>query len=215
MIKAGNRIVVLGAGPAGLGAALGLARRGIEVDVLERGALVGGNAGSFDLADIRVDYGSHRLHPATDPEIFEEIRSLLGDDLLERPRHGRIHLLGRFIHFPLRPLDMLLRMPPTFGAGVSFDIATKPFVSSSVDRPENFASVLERGLGKTICRDFYFPYARKMWGLEPEEISATQAYKRVSAGSIGKMVRRLLPGGGATLTDQKLRRSTRHHHLPF
>jgi len=56
--------------------------------------------------------------------------------------------------------------------------------------------VLERGLGPTICRDFYFPYARKIWGLEPEAISAAQAHKRVSAGSIGKLLRRLLPGGG-------------------
>lgn len=198
MSGAGNRVVVLGAGPAGLGAALGLARRGITVDVLERGQLVGGNAGSFEIAGIRADYGSHRLHPATDPEIFAEIRELLGDDLLERPRHGRIHLLGRFIHFPLRPVDLLLRMPPAFGAGVIFDIATKALPKPAASGPESFASVLQRGLGRTICRDFYFPYARKMWGLEPDEISATQAYKRVSAGSISKMIRRLLPGGGAT-----------------
>ena len=44
--------------------------------------------------------------------------------------------------------------------------------------------MLERGLGPTICREFYFPYARKIWGLEPEQIAAIQAHKRVSAGSI-------------------------------
>jgi len=192
------RVVVLGAGPAGLGAALGLARRGFEVDVLERGPDVGGNAGSFEIAGVRADYGSHRLHPATDPEIFAEIRGLLGEDLLERPRHGRIHLLGRFIHFPLRPLDLLLRTPPAFAAGVAFDLATKPLPRPHPAGEATFASVLARGLGRTICRDFYFPYARKMWGLEPEQIAAAQAYKRVSAGSIGKMLRRLLPGGAGT-----------------
>jgi protoporphyrinogen oxidase len=52
--------------------------------------------------------------------------------------------------------------------------------------------VLQRGLGSTICREFYFPYARKIWGLEPEEISPTQAYKRVSAGSVAKLLKRLV-----------------------
>jgi protoporphyrinogen oxidase len=56
--------------------------------------------------------------------------------------------------------------------------------------------VLERGLGSTICREFYFPYARKIWGLEPGEISPIQARRRVSAGSIGKLVKRLIPGTG-------------------
>ena len=71
-----SRVVILGAGPAGLGAALGLARRGFTVDVLEQAAQVGGNAGSFELAGLRVDFGSHRLHPATAPEVFAEIRAL-------------------------------------------------------------------------------------------------------------------------------------------
>ena len=55
-------VVVLGAGPAGLGAAYQLARSGkASVTVLERNTAVGGNAGSFDVAGMRVDYGSHRL----------------------------------------------------------------------------------------------------------------------------------------------------------
>lgn len=193
-------VVVLGAGPAGLGAALELAERGVDVDVLERAGAVGGNAGSFEIEGLRVDYGSHRLHPASDPAVLERIQSLLGEDLLERPRHGRIHLLGNWIHFPLRPLDLALRMPPRFAFGAATDLARKllPGGQSADDAHETFASVLERGLGATICREFYFPYARKIWGLEPEEIAATQAHKRVSAGSIGKLLRRLLPGGVAT-----------------
>ena len=188
-----SRVVILGAGPAGLGAALGLARRGFTVDVLEQAAQVGGNAGSFELAGLRVDFGSHRLHPATAPEVFAEIRALLGEDLLERPRHGRIHLLGRFLHFPLRPVDLLLRTPPRFALGAARDLVAGA-LPGAAPHEETFASVLERGLGPTICRDFYFPYARKIWGLEPEEIAVAQATKRVSANSIGKLLRRLLPG---------------------
>ena len=52
--------------------------------------------------------------------------------------------------------------------------------------------MLEHGLGRTICRNFYFPYARKIWGLPPVELDAEQARRRVSAGSLGKMLRKVL-----------------------
>src|SRR5581483_7115621 len=162
-------VVILGAGPAGLGAAYRLAQRArVHVTVLERNSEVGGNAGSFPLAGLRVDYGSHRLHPSCDPEVLRDIRALLGADLLERPRHGRIRLRGRWIHFPLKPLDLALRLSPGFALGVVTDSALKPLRGRQASRaPETFASVLEAGLGPTICRDFYFPYARKIWGMEP------------------------------------------------
>ena len=121
----GLDVIVLGAGPAGLAAANGLARRGLSVHLVEAQAAVGGNAGSFELAGLRVDFGSHRLHPASHPAVFAELRELLGEDLLERPRHGRIRLLGRWIHFPLRPLDLALRVDPRFAAGVGLDLARR------------------------------------------------------------------------------------------
>ncbi|MDX1648480.1 MAG: FAD-dependent oxidoreductase [Myxococcota bacterium] len=191
-------MAVLGAGPAGLGAAFELARRDVDVTVLERRDAVGGLAGSFELEGIRVDYGSHRLHPASDPEVLADVRALLGDDLLVRPRHGRIRLMGRWLHFPLRPLDLALRVPPRFAAGVGLDLARKAVPRPAPSGEESFADVLERGLGRTICREFYFPYARKIWGMEPEAISPVQARKRVASGSIGKMLRRLLPGGAGS-----------------
>ena len=185
-------IAVLGAGPAGVGAAYWLTRCGrAQVTILEQRELPGGNAGSFEVEGIRVDYGSHRLHPSCDPEILAELRELLGDDLLDRPRHGRIHLLGRWIHFPLKPLDLALNLPPSFAFRAALDSFFRSSTRTS-SKEENFASVLEEGLGHTFCQEFYFPFARKLWGLEPHELSATQARRRVSANSPAKLLGRLL-----------------------
>jgi len=186
-------IAILGAGPAGLGAAwrLQLAGRARAI-VLEQRDDVGGNSGGFELAGIPVDYGSHRLHPSCDPRIMADLRQLLGADLLDRPRHGRIRLRGKWIHFPLKPVDLALRLPWSFGFGVAGDAITKPFARNGHVGEETFASVLRRGLGATICRDFYFPYAIKMWGMPPEALSAIQARRRVSAGSLGRMVGKVL-----------------------
>jgi len=191
------RVAVLGGGPAGVGAAYALARRGVAATLVEQRANVGGNSGSFELEGLRVDYGSHRLHPASDAEVLALIRERLGLELLTRPRHGRIRLLGRWIHFPLRAGDLALRTPPRFGAGVALDLAAKLLPRGTAPADESFATVLRRGLGRTICEEFYFPYARKVWGLAPEEMSPIQARRRVSSGSIAKMLKRLLPGGGS------------------
>jgi protoporphyrinogen oxidase len=187
-------VTILGAGPAGLGAAHQLSRRRLaQVTVLERNNVVGGNAGSFELGGMRVDYGSHRLHPACDPEVMRDIREMLNGDLLDMPRHGRIRLRGRWIHFPLKPLDLALRLPPSFAWGVTNDFVRKALKwSANGTDKQTFSSILERGLGRTICRDFYFPYARKLWGLEPDQLSAIQARRRVSAGSLLKMARKVL-----------------------
>lgn len=193
-MSAPSRVVILGAGPSGVGAAQRLATTGrAAVTVLERAREVGGLAGSFELDGFHVDFGSHRLHPACAPEILADIRALLGRDLLDRPRHGRIHLRGRWIHFPLKPLDLALRLPPTFALGTVADFARKLWPSGTrAGEPESFATVLLRGLGKTICRDFYFPYARKIWGRAPEELSAIQARRRVKAGSPAKLAMKIL-----------------------
>ena len=169
--------------------------------------MVGGLAGSFELGGLQVDYGSHRLHPSCDVSILADIRQLLGADLLDRPRHGRIRLRGRWIHFPLKPLDLLLSLPPAFALGGAFDVAKRawPFGRNGLNgHGESFASVLQSSLGETICRDFYFPYARKIWGRAPEDLSAIQARRRVKAGSMGKILKKVLsavpglkpPGGG-------------------
>ena len=187
---ASPHVIILGAGPAGVGGAFQLRRLGAaRVTVLEQRSVVGGNAGSFEAGGLRLDYGSHRLHPACDPDILADIRNLLGDELLDRPRHGRIRLRGRWIHFPLKPVDLLLRLDPAFAAGSLTDMIRRPAAGGDA---ENFATIMRASLGPTICDEFYFPYARKIWGVDPAELSPVQARRRVSANSFGKLIRKVL-----------------------
>jgi protoporphyrinogen oxidase len=185
-------IVILGAGPAGLGAAYRLRRDDrARVTVVERAGRVGGNAASFELDGNYLDYGSHRLHPSCAPEILADIRTMLGADLRERPRHGRIRLRGRWVHFPLKPLDLLFNLDPAFTAGALRDAAVRMLRRPPADA-RSFADALMARLGPTVCDDFYFPYARKIWGLPADELAAEQAHRRVAANSPGKLIRKVL-----------------------
>jgi protoporphyrinogen oxidase len=189
-----QKVIILGAGPAGLALAIKLLRRRElknEVLVIEQNPYVGGITASFEYEGLVFDYGSHRLHPSTAEDILQDIRDLLGRDLLTRPRNGRIRLLGRFVKFPLNPLDLVLHLPLSFLIGIVWDTTKKIFKRKRKDNA-SYAEVLLNGLGQTICNTFYFPYARKLWKLNPEEISAVQAYRRISANNVMKMIRKAL-----------------------
>ena len=171
-------IAVLGAGPAGLMTALKAREQGHEVTIFEASDRVGGMAASFEVAGQRVDFGSHRLHPATDPEIMSLIKSLLGDDLQTRERHGRIRLKNQWIGFPLRTLDMIKHLPIRFSGAVAFDTITKPLRSS---RTSDFESEIQRRLGPTVAREFYGPYTTKLYGVDPSHLTTELSNRRVSA----------------------------------
>jgi len=187
-------VAVLGAGPSGLAAALGAARRGLRVVVLEQAQTVGGLASSFEIAGQRVDHGSHRLHVATPPEILRVLADLLGEDLQLRTRNGRIRMDGRWMAFPLRPIDLIRHAPPSLAAGAVRDLVLSPLRAR---RPaaDTFAARVRQALGPTIAKRFYEPYARKLWGVDAGELSSELFRRRVSAGSAAGLVRRIVRGG--------------------
>jgi protoporphyrinogen oxidase len=190
------RVIVLGGGPAGCGGAYQLRRTGkADVVLIERQDVVGGNAGSFQWGGQWLDYGSHRLHHTVDPQILADIQAMLGADFGDFERHGRIRLRNRWVHFPIQTSDLLKRLDKGFAFGLMRDVIARKL--SPQAEGNTFASVLLANLGPTMSHHFYFPYARKMWGHEPAVLSGIQARKRVSAGSFGKLLKRLVkPVGG-------------------
>ncbi|KOX22339.1 phytoene dehydrogenase [Saccharothrix sp. NRRL B-16348] len=76
-----DHVVVVGAGLAGLSAALHLLGAGRRVTVVERDAVPGGRAGRLDLGGYRFDTGPTVL---TMPELVDEALNAVGDSLADR-----------------------------------------------------------------------------------------------------------------------------------
>lgn len=77
----GDHVVVVGAGLAGLSAALHLAGRGRAVTVVEREPWPGGRAGRLDIDGYRIDTGPTVL---TMPDIIDETFAAVGERLSDR-----------------------------------------------------------------------------------------------------------------------------------
>ncbi len=187
---------MLGGGAAGLSAAWRAALTGRSVVLLERSSALGGLAASFEIAGIRVDHGSHRLHPATDPVLLADIGRLLGGDLQTRPRNGRLRLYDRWVRFPLAARELARAVPPAARRRIVRDTLCLPFRMAGwpgyAASPRSYGAALSRSLGPELYDVMYRPYAQKLWGLSGDLIDVEQARRRVSADNPWKIARRVL-----------------------
>lgn len=185
-------VAVLGAGPAGAMAALTAARSGRSVVLVEAEDHVGGMAASIEVAGVRVDLGSHRLHPVVPPAVWEVLEPLMGDVLQPRQRRGRIALAGQWLQFPLQVGDLVRHLPPRFTARIAADTLAAPFRGPGGD---DALSTIRARLGPAVAEQFYAPYLEKLWGLPPDQLSAEVADRRVSARGAGDILRKIARRG--------------------
>ena len=175
--------VVLGAGPAGLSAALGLAREGVEVDVLEMDSQVGGLCKSTKKDGFIFDLGGHRFI-TKDELVLAEIEGLMKDDLLLRPRKSVIRLQGRFFNYPVEILDVLLKINPVVSLRCASDfLATKLGAYSGLN-DNSFENWVIKRFGRTLYDIYFGPYSHKLWGVPPTQISSDWAAQRISLVNI-------------------------------
>jgi protoporphyrinogen oxidase len=169
-------VVVIGAGPAGLTAALQLAELGVPVLVVEANQRVGGLAQTVEYKGFRFDIGGHRFFTKV-PAVRELWRSMLGSDFLKRPRLSRILFDGKFFDYPLKPVDAL------FNLGIVRIIAILASYIRVMVRPihpeVSFEDWVTNRFGRRLFRLFFQTYTEKVWGIPCRAISARWAAQRI------------------------------------
>jgi len=184
--NSGVRVVILGAGPAGLTAAYELSNLGVACVVLEQDAVVGGLARTVEYKGFRFDIGGHRFY--TKVSLVQQIwRDVLGDELLTRKRLSRIYYKSRFYKYPLEPLDAFrgLGLTETLRCGLSFG-RSRLFPTL----PErDFATWVSNRFGRRLFETFFKSYTEKVWGMNCREIAAEWAAQRIQGLSVWSLLR--------------------------
>ncbi len=127
-----DRVVIVGAGVAGLVSAFALAARGLEVTVLERDALPGGKMREIGVGASQIDSGPTVF---TMRWVFDELFSAVGENFSD--------------HVRLRPLEILARH--AWDEHARLDLFADE--ERSVDAIGDFAGAAEAARYRAFCRD--------------------------------------------------------------
>ncbi len=176
------RVVVIGAGPAGLTAAYQLTKAGVTSTILEATDVVGGISQTAERDGWRFDIGGHRFFTKVQPveSLWHEI--LDDDEFLLRPRMSRIYYQGKYYDYPIKPLNALRNL--------GFLEALRCVASYlwAKVRPPTDQSTLEgyvvADYGRRLYEHFFRTYNIKVWGVDPANLSADFGAQRIKGMSL-------------------------------
>ena len=188
-MKQDAKVVVLGAGPAGLACGWALEESGDgDYAIFEKGSVYGGNARTVRFQEFLYDTGPHRFH-ARDPETTEKVSKLLGADLKSVEAPSRIWWKGKFVDFPLRPIQILRDGGLLYTLRASRDFISSRFNFRNRGGVTSFSDFAVRRFGATIANTFLIPFSERLWGLPGSDLSPDIAGRRLPGFSIMGMVK--------------------------
>ncbi|MBL9000987.1 MAG: FAD-dependent oxidoreductase [Phycisphaerae bacterium] len=188
------RIVVIGAGPTGLGAGYRLQELGYtNFTVYESLPFVGGLAHSFvDPVGFTWDIGGHVMfsHYTYYDGVFEK---LMGEDYTLNDRESWVRIAGRWVPYPFQNNIRYLprEMAHDCIAGL-IRAQTGGGTVKSHHEAKNFGEFIDAVFGEGIARHFMRPYNFKVWAYPPEMMNKQWIGERVAVIDYERALRNLI-----------------------
>lgn len=191
-----EKVIVLGAGPAGMTAAWRLIREGYQVHLLERAERVGGFGASFEWKEFILDYGPHAFH-VKEGDILPIVESFFDGDLLKKKRNIRTLVKGKHLKYPFEFYNLITCLNPFLTARMVFDFLMSSLIYKFIHVPDdNFESWGIKRFGKTLYNFCFGNYTEKVWGMPPRLISPKFAAKKIKGLDFKSIISKILGGKG-------------------
>ena len=181
-----KRVIILGAGLAGLSSAWHLQKQGLDCQLFEQEEEVGGLCRSRKINGFTFDYSGHLLHFRRD-YAFKLVKNLLGSNLVEHKRSAWVYSHGVYNRYPLQA--NLYRLPPAVVKEclLGFISASKNKHSLS-NESLNFLSWISQSFGPGIARHFMVPYNTKFWAVPLKRLTCEWLNGFIPVPSLSEVV---------------------------
>ena len=182
---------ILGAGPAGLSIGYYAKKKNIPFIINESSNQVGGNCRTIKNGDFKFDTGAHRFHDKI-PTVTQEIKELMGDELLIVKSPSKIYKDGTMIDFPIN-LSSLLQ---SLSLGQICDILIENLFkrSSNGSMEKNFKNRAYHTYGKTLSNLFLINYTEKLWGRSADLLQEDVAGDRLKNLDLPSIIKQKILG---------------------
>ena len=186
------RILIIGAGPCGLGAAHRLNELGFDnFLVCDRNPYVGGLAASWkDAEGFTWDFAVHVAHSHY-TYVDRVMDELLPDGFLTHIRKSWVREYGVFIPYPFQ--YNIRHLPPAVRDECVRGLTA---LQPPAERPtaKNFREHIFATFGDGIAKHFMIPYNRKNWATDPAEMNCRWIGDRVPAIDVPRVLRNIEQG---------------------
>lgn len=176
-----KKVIVIGAGIAGLAAAHSLRKHGFEVEILERETVAGGSVRS-SLRDERylVELGPNAFLASAEPiqRLARELSIdplIVGSDELSRNRY--IYRGGTTHRLPAGPLSFL--KSGLLSASGKARLMLEPFVRSRSAEGETLAAFVKRRAGAEVLDALVDPFVSGVWAGDAWELEVASVFPKI------------------------------------
>lgn len=200
-----KKVIIVGAGPAGLSAAYYILKESgsdVQLIILEESGYIGGISRTYNYNGNRIDIGGHRFFTKSDEikKFWSEIftfpddgsnalkEHIQNDDkcFLKRKRVSRIYFKKNFFEYPVK---CTLSTFINFGIIDSLKIIFGYLYSCIYKRKEkSLEDFYINRFGLQLYKCFFEDYTTKVWGLHPSKISSEWGSQRIKGLSLFKCV---------------------------
>lgn len=205
--KLKTETLIIGAGPAGLAAAMELSRAKKDFIIIEKQDRVGGLAKTYTFKEadgsvFLTDNGPHRFF-SKNPYLYSFIEDLLDEKWISVRRQTRQFIDGKFYDYPVNAPQALKNMGILKSIHIGFDyLIAKIQYGVFKKKIVSFDDYVVANFGRTLANFNMINYTEKIWGIPATTIHPDWAGQRIKGLSLTSLVadsaRRLLKANSKT-----------------
>lgn len=162
------KVVIIGAGISGLSVCQ-LLKDKFEINILEKEQKVGGIARTKTIQDIAYHIVGGHCFNSKNPDVMRFVfqRILPKNEWHEIQRVAKIYYKNHFINYPI---EFSLKDIAKFDFDIAYKMIEDLFAARE-NNPKNLEEWFKEKFGKTLAKEYFIPYNKKIWGMEPIQMS--------------------------------------------